>query len=374
MNVFPYETIASDKEFFGREEEINNINMFTNNSNNLVIFSKRRLGKSSLINEVILRLEKSNDDTLCIYVDVYNMTSAEDFGVLLLQGLIFTYKGDIKSSIKKLKALFKRTRVEPTFDPNTMKYGIRPVVTALTFEELLEDFFESLFALSKDKKIVLAIDEFQQISTIKDKKIDAIFRKYVQDTRSANISYIFLGSKRHMLTSLFEYKAPLFELATPFALKPIDVNDVYNYVVKFLKVDEEIIKYTYELCDGETKLMQHVFFLLYSKFRDLNIDEDIVDEVINEILDYKTSIYRVLLDTFTVNQKKTLKLILKYKNGLFSRDVLNEQILSKNVMQSAIKSLLDREMLDKSDDVFFIPDRAFELWGKKFYIMGKGNN
>ncbi len=369
MNIFPYETIASDKEFFGRNAEIATINEFINNSNNLVIFSKRRLGKSSLINEAILRLDESKEDILCIYVDVYDMTSAEDFATILLQGLTSSYKDDIKTSIKKLTSLFKRTRVEPTFDPNTMKYGIRPVVTALKFEELLEDFFESLYTISKDKKIVIAIDEFQQISTIKDKKIDALFRKYVQDKRSKNISYIFLGSKRHMLTSLFEYGAPMFELATPIELKPIKENDIYNYVVKFLKIDEDIIKHIYELCDGETKLMQHIFFLLYFKFKEVNIDEDIVNEVLKEILNYKTSIYRALLDTFTVNQKKTLKLILKYKNGLFSRDVLNEQSLSKNVMQSAINSLIDREILDKSDDVFFIPDRAFELWGKRVYIV-----
>ena len=368
MNIFPYETIASDKEFFGREKEISNINEFISNSNNLVIFSKRRLGKSSLINEVIYRFEKSAQDILCIYVDLYDMTSAEDFATLLLQGLTSSYKDDIKTSIKKLTSLFKRTRVEPTFDPNTMKYGIRPVVTTLKFEELLDDFFESIYTIAKDKKIVIAIDEFQQISTIKDKKIDALFRKYIQDKRSNNISYIFLGSKRHMLTSLFEYGAPMFELATPIELEPIDIGDVYNYVVQYLKVDDNIIEYIYELCDGETKLMQHIFFLLYFKFRNKDIDEDIANEVLMEILNYKTSIYRALLDTFTVNQKKTFKLILKYKNGLFSRDVLNEQSLSKNVMQSAINSLIDREILDKNDDIYFIPDRAFELWGKKIYI------
>lgn len=171
MNIFPYETIASDKEFFGRESEIKNTNEFIDNSNNLVIFSKRRLGKSSLINEVFLRLEKSKEDTLCIYIDVYDMTSSEDFATMLLHGLTSSYKDDIKTSIKKLTALFKRTRVEPTFDPNTMKYGIKPVVTALKFEELLEDFFESIYTIAKDKKTVIAIDKFQQTSTIKDRCI-----------------------------------------------------------------------------------------------------------------------------------------------------------------------------------------------------------
>lgn len=368
MNVFPYETIANHKEFFGRETEIANINEFINHSNNLVIFSKRRLGKSSLINEVLYKLEKSNPEILSIYVDVYDITSAEDFATILLQGLTSSYKDDIKTSIKKLTSLFKRTRVEPTFDPNSMKYGIKPVVTALKFEELLEDFFESIFTISQDKKIVIAIDEFQQISTIKDKKIDALFRKYVQDKRSKNISYIFLGSKRHMLTSLFEYAAPMYELATPIELQAIDKEDIFIYVSQFLKVDKDIIDYIYGLCDGETKLMQHIFFLLYTKFKETVIDKDIVDQVLTEILKYKTAMYRALLDTFTVNQKKALKLLLKYKSGLFKIDVLSEQNLSKNVMQSAINSLIDREILDKNDDTFFIPDRAFELWGQRVYI------
>lgn len=369
MNIFPYERLASEDDFFGREEEISKINKFIKASNNLVLFSKRRLGKSSLINEIILRLEKEKSDILCIYIDVFDITSAEDFATSLLQGLTSSYKDDIKTSIKKLTSLFKRTRVEPTFDPNTMKYGIKPVVTALKFEELMEDFFESIFKIAESKKVLIAIDEFQEISTIKNKKIDALLRKYIQDKRSKNISYIFLGSKRHLLTSLFEYKSPMFELATPLELTAIYVNDIYKYVSKYLKVDEELIKYVFDLCDGETKLMQHIYYLIHSKFKEKTITENHVDEVLEEILQYKTSSYRALLDTFTVNQKKTLKLLLKYENGLFSRDVLNEQSLSKNVMQSAISSLIKREILDKNDEAYFIPDRAFELWGKRIYIQ-----
>ena len=68
---------------------------------------------------------------------------------------------------------------------------------------MIEDFFNSLEQLSKTSKIIIAIDEFQQIANITDVKIDAILRKYIQNR--TNISYIFLGSKRHILTSLFEY-------------------------------------------------------------------------------------------------------------------------------------------------------------------------
>jgi hypothetical protein len=368
MNIFPYETIASEKVFFGREQESKIIKEFISNSNNLVIFSKRRLGKTSLIKEIIRKSDEEDNETISIYVDIYDITSAEDFAECLLKALTSSFKGDIKSSLKKLASLFKRTRVEPTFDPNTMKYGIKPIVTALEFEELLEDFFETLFSLSKDKKILLAIDEFQQISTIKNKKIDALFRKYVQDKQSSNISYIFLGSKRHMLTALFEYKAPMFELATPIELMPIKIDEVYAYASKYLKITKDINTYIYSLADGETKLIQHIFFLLYLKYKEIQISEDLVEVIIEEILSYKTAMYRAILDTFSLNQKKCLKLVLKYENNLFSKKVLDEQSLNKTVMQSAINALIGKEILDKKNDLFFIPDRAFELWGKRVYL------
>ena len=51
-----------------------------------------------------------------------------------------------------------------------MEYSIKLVVIALKFEELLEDFFELIFIIFQTKKIIIAIDECQQISIIKNKK------------------------------------------------------------------------------------------------------------------------------------------------------------------------------------------------------------
>ena len=59
---------------------------------------------------------------------------------------------------------------------------------------MIEDFFNSLEQLSKTSKIIIAIDEFQQIANITDAKIDAILRKYIQNR--TNISYIFFGFKK----------------------------------------------------------------------------------------------------------------------------------------------------------------------------------
>jgi AAA+ ATPase superfamily predicted ATPase len=356
---FPYETYAEATRFYGRSDELKRIAEYAKTSSNLVIYSKRRMGKSSLIKEAFRGEEKRY---LCIYCDIFDITSKEEFAAALLKALADSVKGDVKNVVNKLGALFKRVRVEYTVDPRSGKIGIRPVVKALSFEEMLEDFFTTLYHFAEKQKVVLAIDEFQQISTVRDAKIAATLRKYIQENRE--IAYVFLGSKRHMLSRLFEYGAPLFEEATPLLLGPIALDDVYRYVSGHLRMERRLIERIYELADGETKLMQHIFHILYMSRRDETISEAHVESAVNEIINAKSSGYRVIFDSFSQYQKKAFKALAKYARGIHSKEVLDEFGISKGSMQSALKQLHARELVDKEEEAWFIPDRAFELWGK----------
>lgn len=353
---FPYDRLSTLEEFFGREEELEKLTNTVKYSNNLLIHSKRRMGKSSLINYFF---EQHKEDYLCIYVDIFDITSKEHFAHSLLRAFSNSHKSDIKTTIKNLTALFKRVRIEPSIDPATLEYSIKPIVATLSFEEMMNDFFDSMTTLSKSKQIVLAIDEFQQIANITDVKLDALLRKYIQNRE--NISYIFLGSKRHMLTSLFEYKAPLYELATHYELQPLKVDDIYNYAKRFLDLDTDMVDYIYEKSDGETKMVQNILHLLYIN-REKKVSKELIDEAINEILGSKDSSYKIIFDTLNNNQKIALKIVGKYKRGFFAAPILNEYNIKKQTLQSAIDALFKKEFIDKEGDKYFIPDRSLELW------------
>ena len=353
---FPYERLPLKEEFFGRTQELEKLSTIVKYSNNMLIHSKRRMGKSSLIKTFF---EQNKDDYLCIYVDIFDITSKEDFAQLLLKALANAGKFDLKTAIKNLTSLFKRVRVEPTIDPNTLEYSIKPIVATLSFEEMFEEFFNSLNELSKTNKIILAIDEFQQIANITDVKLDAMMRKYIQEKQ--NISYIFLGSKRHLLTSLFEYKAPLYELATHFELKPLELEAIFEYAKKYLDISLEMCQYLYERSDGETKMIQQILHLLYIE-KEKEITKEEIDIVIKEIINSKDSSYKLLFDTLGNNQKLALKIVGIYKSGVFASSILTQYNIKKQTLQSSIDTLLKKELVDKEDDRYFIPDRTFELW------------
>jgi len=355
-NPFSYDYISKKENFIRRDEEFEIISKNVKYGTNLLIHSKRRMGKTTLIKNY---LEKYKDEYHCIYVDIFDITSKEDFATLLLNALTSSYKLDIKQSIKQLTALFKKVRVEPTINPKTLNYSLKAVVATLSFEEMIEEFFTSINELSKTTKIIIAIDEFQQIASISDVKLDAMLRKYIQQRQ--NISYIFLGSKRHLLTSLFEYKAPLYEMANHFELQPLKLEDIYNYSKKYLNISKEAFSYIYEQSDKETKIIQHILHILYiNKYEEISIEQ--IDNAINEIINSKDGSYRLLFDTLNNNQKQALKIVAFYKKGFFVNEVLTKYNIKKQTLQSSVNTLFKKELIDKLNDKYFIPDRTLELW------------
>jgi len=218
LSPFPYEKFAERENFYGRSKEVKQLNKFVFSSNNLLVFSKRRLGKSSLIQEAFI-----DSDCIFIYCDIFDIASKEDFANILLSSASNSLKGTIQEIAIKLRTIFKRVIPDFSVDSSGIPH-IKPTTKSLSFKEMLDDFFLLIEAISKKDKVVIAIDEFQQISTLHNSKIDATFRKYMQ--KSNNVSFIFSGSKRHLLNGIFEYGAPLYEMATPMELKSIYIHFV----------------------------------------------------------------------------------------------------------------------------------------------------
>lgn len=359
MNPFYYEGFALEEQFYGRDSELEKIQKLVNHSNNLLLYSKRRMGKSSLIKEL---MHRNAHQCYTIYCDIFDIASKEEFASILLKSLAKTHRGDIKTIISNLKKYFKRVTFGISVDPNTAEISYTPRLEGLSFEEMIEEFFEGLFLLCKEKRVIFAIDEFQQIALL-DTKIDALLRKYMQEPY--NVSYIFAGSKRHSITSLFTYSAPLYEMATHMELGGLDGKSVLAYASKYLSINAETVEYLLALCDHETKLMQHILHILYNNQKESTITPMMIDDALEEIIGDKSSSYTLLYDTFSLTQKKAFKIITASIETIFSLDTLKAYNIQKASLASALKQLYTKEIIDKEEDKWFVPDRTLELWGKR---------
>lgn len=358
-NPFYYEGFALEEQFYGRDRELEKIQKLVEHSNNLLLYSKRRMGKSSLIKEL---MHRNSEQCYTIYCDIFDIASKEEFASILLKSLAKAHRGDLKTIVSNLKKYFKRITFGISVDPNTAEISYTPRLEGLSFDEMIEEFFEGLFLLSQEKKVIFAIDEFQQIALL-DTKIDALLRKYMQEPH--NITYIFAGSKRHSLTSLFTYSAPLYEMVTHMELGGLDSVSVLAYTSKYLTINDATVDYLIALCDHETKLMQHILHILYNNQKKASITPVMIDTALEEILGDKSSSYTLLYDTFSIMQKKAFKVITSGLENIYSLDTLKAYNIQKASLASALKQLYMKEIIDKEDDRWFVPDRTLELWGKR---------
>jgi hypothetical protein len=82
------------------------------------------------------------------------------------------------------------------------------------------------FLENQGDKIVVAIDEFQQISDYPEKNIEALLRTYTQNL--SNIHFIFCGSRKAMMIDLFSnVKRPFYASTQYLSLEKID-SEVYS--------------------------------------------------------------------------------------------------------------------------------------------------
>ena len=363
MNPFVYEEFATGELFCGRNSEIKTMVRYISDSKNMLLYSKRRFGKSTLINELF---EHHLDTSVyvTIYIDLFDMTDPNDFARLLYKGIADALPFDYKQKLSELKSLFSRVNFSATVKPDG-NISVAPVIAGRLFEELIEDAFTGLLAYLKkqNKKAVIAFDEFQQIAEIKEKRIDALLRKEIQ--KHHNISYIFSGSKKHTLSQLFShYSKPLYAMATGIELGGINEKHFYEYVkIRLNKpISREVFSYLYKLAQSESKLIQHICYHLYYSDAD-TVTPLQVDETVSKILKESDGEYRMILDMLPLSQREALKAVAATEGiGLLTKETLQRYNKTKASMSSALKGLLQKEIIELEDSRYIINGRKFALW------------
>lgn len=369
-NQFNYFSIATDNDFCNRDEDINRLKSYISNSANVVLFSKRRYGKTTLLQELFKN--HLDENIASVYIDIYGIIDEYEFIRKLSKEIVKHYKlTDIKQTISNLKNIFNKISFSLTIDQKTAMPELKPEFVNKDFIELFDELLDSFeeFLSSKNIKGVIAIDEFQEILNISNLDMEAILRTKIQ--RHSNISYIFTGSKQHLLTSMFnDNKKPFYAMSTNYELKPIYEKLFLDFVKKRfdskkIDIDENCFNYIYTICDKETRAILKICYEIFEYHGDKKLQIDDINGIIKIINMQNDSVYRLLCDTLTQNQVITLKIISNEKNRLLSQDIAKQYNISQQSIKSAINSLYKKELIYKQEDHYIVYDKEFDFWLKE---------
>ena len=365
-NPFLVSGYYSPEYFCNRQTETSRVIRALANGRNITVFSIRRLGKTGLIEHVFNKL-KSEKKKRLFYIDLLPTTNLSGFINLFASTLLGKLESKPEKFIKKIGGIFTGMRPVISFDPNT---GIPTLQINIQSVEDADRSLQSIFNYLNEsgKKIIIAIDEFQQITNYPEKNVEAVLRTNIQRATGAN--FIFSGSQKHTLLSIFsQYGNPFYQSTEMMQLERIPEKDYSKFIIsKFEKGNKKITNSTaakiLEICRLHTYYVQFLCNRLYG-LKDTAITEALVKNTLESILKENEPVYINYRNLLTDYQWKVLIAIALEGNAklITSKDFIARHNLgTPSSVHSAVISLLSKEMIYKVQDDYFIYDVFLERW------------
>lgn len=135
------------------------------------------------------------------------------------------------------------------------------------------------------------------------------------------------------------------------------------------EVDVDTFTYIYSQADSVTWYVQAILHGIY-EHRDEQINKDLVDEVIQELIEEQAMAYQNYCAWLTENQQLLLLAIAKEQivsSPLSQQFIITHHLPATSSVKTALKALVDKQLISKTPKGFFVSDRFFAKW------LAKGN-
>jgi hypothetical protein len=230
-NPFTLQEVPVDGPFCNRERELEELQSYAEGRANVVLFSPRRYGKTSLVKRIQKSL--SNKGAVTVFADFFGVASTGDVASRLAKSVFaVTHKKDPlwKSALRVMKTFRPVLKPDPS---GGVSLSVEPSSAVKGGLELLQETMESLreFVKAIPSLIHVALDEFQEIVTLKEAlQVEGIMRTEIQQQRA---SYFFIGSRRRVLLGIFnDRQRPFFQSAIHYPLELLPPDELAEFMIE----------------------------------------------------------------------------------------------------------------------------------------------
>ena len=366
---FIYGVAVEGNNFTDREKETRRLKQDFENGQNMILISPRRMGKTSLVRKVQTLVDKS---IVTVYMDIYDCRNEYEFYNRFAAALMKQTAGKAEAVMKNIKEFL--VRLSPTIsfgpDPNnelSLSLGITP--KNYSPEEILQ--LPERIATKMGKHIVVCIDEFQQVGEFPN-SINVQKRMRGVWQLQSNASYCLFGSKKHLLTNLFQNKRmPFYQFGDIMFLQPISTKDWIPFIrqkfeEKKMSISDAIIE---KICSTVQNQSSYVQQLAWNVMLNTSkkADENTLKSAIEDMLNQNSQLFLQQIENLTAYQMNFLKAVAKGVHTDFtSKEVLaNFDLGSKSNVVGIITVLTKKELIEKTPNGIMFVDPVFQLWFTK---------
>jgi AAA+ ATPase superfamily predicted ATPase len=367
-NPFVLSVILPDAPFCDRAKEIDQLVSYALAGTNVVVFSPRRYGKTSLVRRVQSVLSPRGIFTL--YTDFFGVASIEDVAARIAKS-IYGFIHDNEPLMQKAMRIISGFR--PVFRPTEdggLTISIESTAPNLFGIDLLDKTLQDLSGFIDEigpSKVHIVFDEFQEITELKDKRLEGTLRSHIQFHQS---SYFFVGSRRHLLLGIFsESSRPFYQSAQLYELKRLPHNDLVDYLTdqfqKAGKVCSENMAEKISNLSGQYPYYSQKLALNVYEVSGKSVRKKDVTTALEVMIENETYFYEATLQSLAPRQIALLRALANEpaKSILSSRYISKHDLGSIGGVQSALKKLRHLDLIEIGhEDQYQIVDPIFRIW------------
>lgn len=373
ISPFKFGQIVDSEEFTNRYQEVAlfEANLFS--GNNLIIMSPRRYGKSSLVQQFVL---KNIEDTTTIHcmIDLFSVQNEDEFYEVLSKELIKSSSGKLEEWLSNARTFFTQLvpRISIGSDPLndfSVSFDVKEIKKHKT--EVLN--LPNVIANKKGKRVIVYLDEFQNIASFNN-SLD--FQKLLRSVwqKHKNVSYCMYGSKRHMMREIFEQTdKPFYRFGTQYTLGRIETTHWEKFILEKFEQTNKLISSELVL-DMVSRMKNHPHYVqqlahFVWSFSSKKVTADVIDYSIEFMLNANASFFVKIIEELSKTQINLLKAISNGEVQLTSSQTMRDYHIGTphNIVKNR-KKLEGKDIIDTTNNEILFIDPLFEIWFRKHLL------
>lgn len=364
MNPFTTSGYVAPEYFCDRELETARIIEAIRSNRNLTLTSLRRMGKTALLMHVENNLPKKEFEF--IYLDLLPTQKSEELLNILgaaLANVSRKQSGFIEKLLKTLAAFRPVIGYDVITGQPTLTLTVAGNNEAYAGMKQIMEIVSGI-----RKRVVIVLDEFQQINNYGDNNIEPFFRSLVQ--QYPTISFIFSGSNKHMLETMFTSPGrPFFGSADMMNLPTIPEKEYAEFIQMHFTAAEisitgDQIDEILHWCRYHTFYVQYFCNRLFGTAKGI-ITGDVVNKVKIDILESFSASYLTYSKILTKSQFDLLRAIAlenQVNQPLAGSFIEKHKLKTTSTVKTALNSLEEKEMIVNHNNSWQVYDVFLMRW------------
>lgn len=367
MNPYHYGSPVSGDRFTDRREELSALVTCMTRSQNVVLLSPRRYGKSSLLRRAVTDVRHAGGRVALVnLIGCSNRRQvAQALATCIAQGVLGGLEGRVEQLREHLASI--RAGVSVALTPEGVKVTLAPLQAQSDWSDVIGDVLRMLAPVgSRRRPVSLVFDEFQRVAEIDD-GLAGVFKTLVDELEP--IGFVFAGSKRHLMERLSTgVGAPLLRIGTRISLAPIERSHMVTFLSERAQAGKkemtaEVAGGIFDLARGIPNDVQQLAFWAFEE-PGRRIDAGAVQRGLERLVSLQAVDFASNFEKLAPSQQRIMEGLARGPvNDVYSRQFMeNVEVLNPNAVRVALRRLNELEMIDRGPGGWRVASVFFEHW------------